>query len=431
MTKHIIKIRPYRVFKKDGFYYIKINNKKVYIRHGDKSKISRYADKQIIRVVVNNLQAQRRSRRRTVKPKPVLGITSTAKPVAGTTAPSGASSGSSTKIDITKITSAKDTNDPLYANANKAPGQVEDAQAQPKGTSNQLTIKHDFSGLSSSMYAAYKYGLSEKALGDKIWGIPGAVEDMSNPDDPLQASAQPGVEQNDRGQLLLHDGFLDPNVKVAIEPQIDRQPEITEEERYQNELARYDEEEARVIANERAGARAVNPHNEDEEAPLGTELTAENLKERILQENINSHGRLYSIPDLIDKIREFYPNFRDNSIKPTIINGEENLLDGFMNKYVSILMEQPTYISPDIEPRPDIKELKTNFLKMSGVHLRDNVLPLFVIRSTSLRDNPYDLDQSYVDAKLFDKMKGYNLTNLRVKLWDLIMEDPDRRQKKV
>ena len=60
---------------------------------------------------------------------------STAKPVAGTTSPSGtsgASSGSSTKIDINKITSVKDTNDPLYANANKAPGQVADAQAQPK-----------------------------------------------------------------------------------------------------------------------------------------------------------------------------------------------------------------------------------------------------------------------------------------------------------
>ena len=34
MTKHIIKIRPYRVFKKDGLHYVKINNKKVYVRHG-------------------------------------------------------------------------------------------------------------------------------------------------------------------------------------------------------------------------------------------------------------------------------------------------------------------------------------------------------------------------------------------------------------
>ena len=52
MTKHIIKIRPYRVFKKDGLHYVKINNKKVYIRHGNKSKISRHGDKQIVRVVV-------------------------------------------------------------------------------------------------------------------------------------------------------------------------------------------------------------------------------------------------------------------------------------------------------------------------------------------------------------------------------------------
>ena len=28
MTKHIIKIRTYRVFKKDGLHYVKINNKK-------------------------------------------------------------------------------------------------------------------------------------------------------------------------------------------------------------------------------------------------------------------------------------------------------------------------------------------------------------------------------------------------------------------
>ena len=138
---------------------MKINIKKVCIRHGKKSKISRHGDKQIVKVVVNNLLAQRRSRRRNLKAKPVIGIESTAKPVAGTTesGTSGASSGSSSKIDKTKITTAKDTNDLLYANANKAPGQVEDAQAQPKGTSNQLTIKHDFSGLTSSMYAAYKY----------------------------------------------------------------------------------------------------------------------------------------------------------------------------------------------------------------------------------------------------------------------------------
>ena len=142
MTKHIIKIRPYRVFKKDGLHYVKINNKRVYIRHGNKSKISKHGDKQIVKVVVNNLLAQRKSKRRNVKPKPVIGITSTTTKPTTTTGTSGASSISSNKIDITKITSAKDANDPLYANANKAPGQIEDQRktAEPKGTSGQLTI---------------------------------------------------------------------------------------------------------------------------------------------------------------------------------------------------------------------------------------------------------------------------------------------------
>ena len=55
MKKHITKIRPYRVFKKDGRHYVKINNKKVYIRHAAKSNNIRHGDKQIVRVVVNNL----------------------------------------------------------------------------------------------------------------------------------------------------------------------------------------------------------------------------------------------------------------------------------------------------------------------------------------------------------------------------------------
>ena len=67
MTKSI-KIRPYRVFKKDGRHYVKINNKKVYIatkkRRGNKS----VGAKQIVRVVVNNVMAQRKAyRRRTTK----------------------------------------------------------------------------------------------------------------------------------------------------------------------------------------------------------------------------------------------------------------------------------------------------------------------------------------------------------------------------
>ncbi len=58
MTKSI-KIRPYRVFKKDGRHYVKINNKKVYIVANKRRSNKIVGDKQIVRVVVNNLMAQK------------------------------------------------------------------------------------------------------------------------------------------------------------------------------------------------------------------------------------------------------------------------------------------------------------------------------------------------------------------------------------
>ena len=77
MLKHITKIRPYRVFKQNGLYFVKINNKKLYINHHHK-KINKQGDKhinkQIVKVVVNNLTAQRKSRRKKIKAKDVIGI---------------------------------------------------------------------------------------------------------------------------------------------------------------------------------------------------------------------------------------------------------------------------------------------------------------------------------------------------------------------
>ncbi len=51
MVKHITKIRPYRVLKNDGLHFVKINNKKVYMRHGTNTKL-RNGDKQIVKVDV-------------------------------------------------------------------------------------------------------------------------------------------------------------------------------------------------------------------------------------------------------------------------------------------------------------------------------------------------------------------------------------------
>ena len=78
MVKHITKIRPYRVFKKDGLHFVKINKKKVYIRHATKKK--RNGDKQIVHLVINNLLAQRKSRQRKRKTKPVFAFGSASIP---------------------------------------------------------------------------------------------------------------------------------------------------------------------------------------------------------------------------------------------------------------------------------------------------------------------------------------------------------------
>ncbi len=119
MKKHITKIRPYRVFKKDGLHFVKINNIKVYSRHGTKTNLSN-GDKQIVNVVAYNLLAHRKSRQRKRKNIPVLAIGSTSTP-----AEQPASGQSNGKVDITKIPAAAGpqapTTDPLYANKSSKP----------------------------------------------------------------------------------------------------------------------------------------------------------------------------------------------------------------------------------------------------------------------------------------------------------------------
>ena len=195
MVKHITKIRPYRVFKKDGLHFVKINKKKVYIRHATKNKL-RNGDKQIVSVVVNNLLAQRKSRQRKRKNKSVLAIESTSK--TANQLPGGQING---RIDPTKIPDTAGiqapTVDPIYANANRRsqPPQIEGAPPS-NASSNEMTIKHDYTGMSSALYNAYMYGKSERELGNQILGIHTRDDqglDMSNPDDVSHMSNPPDL----------------------------------------------------------------------------------------------------------------------------------------------------------------------------------------------------------------------------------------------
>ncbi len=168
MVKHITKIRPYRVFQKDGLHFVNINYKRVCIRHGTKTKL-RNGHKQIVKLVVNNLFAQRSSRKRKRKKKPVLAIRSTSKPA---TAEQPASGQSSTgQVDITKRSPSAGpqapTTDPLYANKRSQPPQIEGQPPTSDTSSNEMTIKHDYSGMSAALYDAYMYVKNERELANQ------------------------------------------------------------------------------------------------------------------------------------------------------------------------------------------------------------------------------------------------------------------------
>ena len=123
MVKHITKIRPYRVFKKDGRHFVKINNKKVFILSRSTKGKKMMGDKQIVHVVVNNLLAERKTKIRRKKKKQLLALQSapSVQPANGKSMPNG-------KVDIVNVGPSEPpppkeqapTTDPLYARKQQA-----------------------------------------------------------------------------------------------------------------------------------------------------------------------------------------------------------------------------------------------------------------------------------------------------------------------
>jgi hypothetical protein len=115
------KKRPYRVFKETGKYFVKINDKRVYIVHKHRKGKEKTGERQIVRGVVNNLLAQQRTRRKrkTKKPALVIKAPSSDQPANGKSVSNG-------QVDVTNIPDSKTaeqtpTVDSLYANAGKKP----------------------------------------------------------------------------------------------------------------------------------------------------------------------------------------------------------------------------------------------------------------------------------------------------------------------
>ena len=123
MTKSI-KIRPYRVFKKDGRHYVKINNKKVYITTHKRRSNKLVGDKQIVRVVVNNLMVQRRSYRRRTKKDLIPALIGkkgapALQPTNGKSTPGKVDPTDTPPSDPPPPTEQAPTTDPLYAERKK------------------------------------------------------------------------------------------------------------------------------------------------------------------------------------------------------------------------------------------------------------------------------------------------------------------------
>ena len=444
MVKSITKIRPYRVFKKDGLHFVKINKKKVYIRHGTKNKL-RNGDKQIVNVVVNNLLAQRKSRQRKRKNKPVLAIESAS-------AEQPASGQSNGKVDITKIPDSAGpqapSTDPLYANANKRtqPQQIEGRQKD-----NGFSIADIQSGLMN----AYLLGKENMAFGNQvIYGKKGGDNikygegfDISDPDDKLQISSPPDIldisNQDDKSQiseapdlvdlshipdegsppdgaaaapepdLLIEEATAEEqqNRQAAIDAEIEanRSPEekkqieaekqqlqIDEQtllarqaEEQEKETSKIDEDE-KTQAEEKASTRGT---------PIGQELNSTNIQLHIIQWTKKKHTN-FSASDLREKILELEP---DTDLKTL-----DTFQDGLRQKYVTLLLKHPNRIPYYIEPRPDIRLLKEKLFNMTAILVRSDILPKVM-----------------KPGKPYNKLAGSSKDILVQTVWDLIYADPE------
>ena len=484
MVKHITKIRPYRVFKKDGLHFVKINNKKVYIRHATKNKL-RNGDKQIVSVVVNNLLAQRKSRQRKRKNKPVLAIGSTSKQAAQP-AEQPASGQSNGKIDPTKIPNSAGqqapTTDPLYANANKRT-QPQQIEGQPKD--NNFSIADITSGLMN----AYLLGKENMEFGKQVISGKNAQQegfDMSNPDDDSQISDNPDIQElNDRGELLLpnikpgdesnfqeeaatHEAIIqkqhddkdtdDKNLEIRTEReakekaegslsfeereklaydttiarrklQEEKKTEESDEKRKQDEMAEFEDKqverknkEAADLEEEKAAAGTAGASG----AP-GASAAPEPDSTEITIENLKNKIRAkhsYTKAVLENEIKKLYSKFKFTTMP-------DKTREGYISAYANLLTLNHSYIPPDIQLSPEIANLQKKLFKMSAHDIRTIVLPLFLVKKKQRDVNPFEKITPIVDKARYAQIVDQNIAVevVRQLMWKTILEDQYRVQK--
>ena len=171
MVKNTLdKIRPYRVFKQNGRYFVRINNKRVFIvhKHAKKGK-KQIGDKQIVSVVVNNLMAQRKATRRRKRKDVVPALL---KPPSSDQPANGKSVIPNGKIDLSNVGPSDPppkeqapTTDPLYV-SRKQPLSIEDLKPPDADTYSLIEDMGMSPDEVRTVMNAYKYWQNSQRLQD-------------------------------------------------------------------------------------------------------------------------------------------------------------------------------------------------------------------------------------------------------------------------
>ena len=197
MVKNTLdKIRPYRVFKQNGRYFVRINNKRVFIahKHAKKGK-KQIGDKQIVSVVVNNLMAQRKATRRRKRKDVVPALL---KPPSSDQPANGKSVIPNGKIDLSNVGPSDPppkeqapTTDPLYV-SRKQPLSIEDLKPPDADTYSLLEDMGTSPDEVRTVMNAYKYWQDNQRLKEQLLGMNSTVDiSVLGPDQPGPAVPDP------------------------------------------------------------------------------------------------------------------------------------------------------------------------------------------------------------------------------------------------
>ena len=190
-----------------------------------------------------------------------------------------------------------------------------------------------------------------------------------------------------------------------------------------------------------AGASAARPQanppiwaeEELEEETIGTELTVENLKLSIARQHKYNY-QTYSDADLKAKIKALPGSFKMNSL------GERPPRSAYVDAYVGILMVNPSLVPSNIQPDPELVDLRATLFRLTMPEIKKDVLPIFIVKdNATLLKYKQALTENGINPNdnlpLVDSVKHSQIMNctqtetMRQLMWKVIVDDPKREQK--